>query len=111
MSKKDRIKEVRQSLGLTQKKFAERISISTSYINGIECSDKKINDRVIRLISMEFGVSENWLHTGEGKMYNKEEDVSLAKANSLFKSLNPQYREFALTQLDGLVYLQNNDKS
>jgi len=110
MSTKDRIRQVRHSLELTQKKFAERISISTSYINGIECGDKKINDRVIRLISMEFGVSENWLHTGEGEMYNAEEDVALVKANSLFKSLNPQYREHALAQLDGLVYLQNIGK-
>jgi transcriptional regulator with XRE-family HTH domain len=107
---KDRIREVRHALGLTQSKFAERISISTSYINGIECGDKKINDRVIRLIGMEFGVSEHWLNTGEGEMYNEKEDLDVVKALSLFKSLDPRHRKFALAQLDELVELQNDKK-
>jgi hypothetical protein len=59
---------------------------------------------------MEFNVSEYWLRTGEGEMYSEAEDISLVKATSLFKSLNPQYREYALTQLDGLVCLQNGKK-
>ena len=106
MSTKERIKEVRLTLGLTQSKFAERIAISTSYITGMERGDKRISERTIKQISMEFGVSEHWLRTGEGEMYNEEEEVYLAKANSLFKSLNPEYRAFALAQLDGLVGLQ-----
>ena len=110
MSAKERIKKVRQTLGLTQGKFAERIALSTSYLSEIEQGKNPVNDRIIRLIGMEYKVSEHWLHTGEGSMYNNEEEIAEAKANNLFKSLNPQHRECALAQLSALVDLQNADK-
>ena len=109
MSTKARLKEVRLALGLTQSKFAERIIVSTSYITGMERGDKVIKDRTIKQISMEFGVSEHWFRTGEGEMFDEEEDVCLVKANSLFKSLNPKYRAFAFEQLEAIVRLQKED--
>jgi len=105
---KKRIKQVRLTLGLTQIKFAERIAISTGYLAGMELGNKKVNERIIRLISMEFGVNEHWLRTGEGSMYNEEADINIAKLTSLFKSLTPEYQECALTQLNALADLQNN---
>ena len=107
MTKGERIRQVRQGLGLTQGKFAERIAISFGYLSGMECGDKRVNERVIRLISMEFGVNEHWLHTGEGEMYSESADIALVKATSIFKLLNPKHREYALAQLDGLLDLQN----
>jgi len=101
-----RIKEIRQTLGLTQGKFAERISVSTSYLAGMERGDKKVNDRTIRLISTEFNVSEHWLRTGERSMYDESIEVNIAKVTGLFKSLNPRYQECALTQLNALTDLQ-----
>jgi len=47
MSTKDHIKQVRLKLELTQGEFAKRISISTSYLAGMESGDKKINDRTL----------------------------------------------------------------
>jgi len=77
----------------------------------MERGDKRITDRSVRQISIEFGVSENWLKTGIGEMFDKTEDIDIAKALSLFKSLNPHFRSFALMHLDMLVELQNNDKN
>ena len=105
-----RVQQVRQSLGLTQVKFAERIVVSTSYVNGIECGNKKINERIVRLICMEFDVNEHWLHTGEGEMYNKREDMSLRKIVSLFKNLPPKYQELVILQVDALVSTVISDR-
>ena len=106
----ERIKQVRHTLNLTQGKFGERIAISISYLAGMELGDKKVNDRIIRLICMEFNVSEHWLRTGEGSMYDKESEINIAKITSLFKSLNLQYQECALIQLNALVELCNSQK-
>lgn len=107
MSPNERIKQVRKALGLTQMKFAERTAISTSYLAGMELGDKKVNERIIRLIGAEFGVDEHWLRTGDGTMYNAETDVKVAKLMSLFTGLNPKFQECALKQLDELAELQN----
>ena len=106
----ERIKQVRRTLNLTQSAFGKRIAISTSYLASMEIGDKKVNDRTIRLITMEFGVDEHWLRTGEGSMYNEEADVFLAKATSLFRLLNLKYQEFALVQLNALVELSNSNE-
>jgi len=76
----------------------------------MELGDKKINDRTILLISMEFGVNEHWLRTGEGSMYDETANVNIAKVTSLFKSLTPEYQECALIQLNTLAELQNINK-
>ncbi|MDR1908223.1 MAG: helix-turn-helix domain-containing protein [Holosporales bacterium] len=104
---KDRIKEVRQAVGLTQPKFAERIAISTSYLAGMELGTKTINERTLRLLCVEYGVDEQWLRTGEGSMFSGETDGRVIKATSIFKSLNPQLQDFALTMLNELSELGN----
>jgi transcriptional regulator with XRE-family HTH domain len=103
-----RVNEIRQEFGLTQKQFAERIAISVSYLAGMELGNKNVNDRIIRLISTEFNISEHWLKTGIGSMYNEIVDLNLANLTSLFKSLSPDFQECALSQLMTLVEL---DKS
>lgn len=100
-----RIKEVRTALGITQTKFAERIAISASYLAEIEHNNKGATERVIRLLSAEFNVSDHWLRTGEGSMFNDEVDIQTAKIISLFKSLSQQFKDCAINQLDALANL------
>lgn len=110
MSINNRINQVRHALELTQSKFAERIAVSSSYLAGMERGDNKVNDRVIRLVSMEFGVSEHWIRTGEGEMYSSEQNVNKAKLLSIFNSLTPEYQRGALEMLDVLANLQATTK-
>jgi transcriptional regulator with XRE-family HTH domain len=105
MTINERINEIRFALGLTQAKIAERITISTSYYADIERSDKKVNDRIIRLICSEFGVSEHWLRSGDGEMFS--DNANATRAANLFNSLMPSFQEFALIHLEALVDLQN----
>ena len=71
MEIRNRLKELRTALGMTQVKFAERIAISTSYISEVESGIKEINERVLRLIIAEFNVNEQWIRNGQGVMFNE----------------------------------------
>ena len=107
MTTNDRIKQVRHALALTQAKFAERIAISIGFLAEMELGNKRVNERIIRLIGMEFKVSEHWLRTGKGAMYDDDANANIAKAASLFKSLAREYQECALIQLNALTDLQS----
>ena len=68
MSVGSRIKELRNSLDLTQQKFADRLGIQRGIIGKYEVDVSAPSDAVISLICREFNVREAWLRYGEGDM-------------------------------------------
>ena len=100
-----RIVILRHNLKLTQKNFAQKIYISTSFQASIEIEKKKVLDRHIKLIVSAFGVSEAWLRTGEGEMFEKDitPDFKIAETVEIFKQLNPFFQDFILEQLHKLL--------
>lgn len=58
MSIHERIREIRQALGLSQAKFAKDISIFSGYVAGLELGHRKVNDRLIKLICAQYNVNE-----------------------------------------------------
>lgn len=68
MSVGSRIKELRNSLDLTQQKFADRLGIQRGIIGKYEVDVSAPSDAVISLICREFNVREAWLRDGEGDM-------------------------------------------
>lgn len=67
----ERIALVRKSLGLTQEKFAEQVSLSRNFMWMIESGTRVPSDRTVSDICREFNVNETWLRTGEGEMFNQ----------------------------------------
>lgn len=65
---RDRIKELRKSLGLTQAAFAEKIGVKQNTIAQYESGRNNPTDAVLALICREYGVNEVWLRTGIGPM-------------------------------------------
>jgi transcriptional regulator with XRE-family HTH domain len=110
MSSCERLKEVRRTLGLTQVKFAERIGIASSYLAEMELGKKRLNDRTIRLINMEFNVNEHGYARVKVRCMMKSLPWNLAKATSLFKSLTTAHQGVVLALLNALADLQNTDK-
>lgn len=68
MSVGSRIKELRNSLDLTQQKFADRLGIQRGIIGKYEVDVSDPSDAVISLICREFNVREAWLRDGTGEM-------------------------------------------
>lgn len=109
MNINQRVKLVRNSLNLSQVKFAEALAISNGYIAGIETDRNTVNERMIKLICFTFHVSETWLRTGEGSMFeNSSNLVEIAKES--FLMLKPEFQDFILKQIDELLALQNKSK-
>ena len=65
----DRIRTERKALNKSQKEFAQALGLSENFIWMIEKGDRVPSGRTITDICREFGVSEMWLRTGEGKPY------------------------------------------
>ena len=106
MTPNERVRQVRRSKGLTQMEFSGQISISISYLAGIETGARRVNNRIMRLIANAFNVNEGWLRTGKGKMFNAGPNACIDDAISLFKTLSPYHKKCALKQIEALVDLE-----
>lgn len=67
----ERIKAVRlaQNPKMSQDAFGAKIGITGAAVSRIESGDRNVTDQVIVSICREFGVSEEWLRTGQGEMF------------------------------------------
>lgn len=107
----ERIKKLRKALDLTQQKFADRIGVKRNTVAQWEIGINPLTNQVITSICREFGVSEEWIRSGTGDMFEEipEEDVySRAAAEALknddalaiegmklYYSLSPEARKAA----------------
>lgn len=66
---KNRLKQLRKALDLTQTEFAERIGTVQNTITGYESGRRNPSGPVISAICKEFNVNEEWLRTGSGEMF------------------------------------------
>lgn len=109
---KERIREVREHFGLSMEKFGARIGIGKTSISLLESGKNNPSVQTVALICCEFGVSERWLRTGEGEMFEQTRETvldRLAAEYSLdkeqvsvienFLDLSPQERTLFLTQM------------
>ena len=106
MTVNQRIKEARKTLKLSQKDFADAICLSNTYLAEIETGSRKANDRIIKLCSMVFGISETWLKEGKGTMFYKSPDEKITRLVSTFNKLPLNFQDYALEQLEGLLKLR-----
>lgn len=81
----ERIKELRKALGLTLEEFGAKIGMGKSSVSKIEKGLNGTTDQTIRSICREFKVSEDWLRTGEGDMFDQEQPSILARLSSEYK--------------------------
>jgi transcriptional regulator with XRE-family HTH domain len=98
-----RIKYLRHTLNLSQVEFAKAIYISNGYIAELECEHRRVNDRIIHLISLTFGVNDKWLKTGEGEMFLNTSGDKLQRMVSLFSELPPKFQDYAMKQIEELL--------
>ena len=66
---KERIKELRKTLGLTLESFGDKVGVGKSTISRIENGTNGLTEQMILSICREFNVNEEWLRTGTGEMF------------------------------------------
>ena len=115
---KERVKELRQALGLTMEKFGERLGVTRSAMSNIENGNRNLTEQMFKSICREFHVNEDWLRNGNGDMFVDTESISLddfISANKIddleseivkaYFSLDKDIRKKAIEHLKS--YLQN----
>ena len=65
MTQGERIKDVRNSLGLTLEKFGEKLGVTKTAISRIEKGERSLTEQMTKSICREFSVDYMWLTTGE----------------------------------------------
>ncbi|MDR0307821.1 MAG: helix-turn-helix transcriptional regulator [Chitinispirillales bacterium] len=108
MSINERIKKLRKCLGLTQTEFGKKIGIVQGHFTGIESGKKAITEKTVKVIYSVYGISEYWLRTGVGDMYDTSSSEKLRVVIRFFSEMNPEFQDFTLKQLDRLLELQGN---
>jgi transcriptional regulator with XRE-family HTH domain len=104
---KDRIKQVRETLNISQRDFAKRVYISQTLLGDIELGKRNVNDRTIELIVNGFNVNKNWLLTGKEEMFvSPPPDPQLDKLIGIFNQLDKSLRNYLLDHSKGLLKIQ-----
>lgn len=68
----DRVLKIRKTLGLSQEAFGAKIGMGRSAISKIEKGENELTEKNIKLICKQFGISKDWILTGEGEMRGDE---------------------------------------
>lgn len=69
-----RIKSLRKERKITQSEFAKKICVSQSYLSRVENNKELPTDMLLKLISLEYKCSYEWLKQGIGNMEINEND-------------------------------------
>ena len=105
-----RIKQVRAALGVSQREFAGQIFISQSSFGEIETGTRRVNDRIIQLISTRFSVNMGWLKTGEGEMFRADKSsLDLEHLIEIYRQLEKPLQDYLLEQSEGLLKLHKEN--
>lgn len=105
----ERIKELRDALGITLEEFGSRLGVTRTAISRLERGNRGVTDQMAISICREFGVNEQWLRTGDGEMFEQtrasvldrlsmEYDLSREQRSVIeaFLDLDPQERDVIL---------------
>lgn len=102
---KERIKELRKSLGITQQELADKLGLKRNTIATYEIGKAVPSDRVISDLCNKYNLNEDWLRAGEGEMFitlNRTQQIAQLTAD-LFKGEKDSFKErllLALAKLD-----------
>jgi transcriptional regulator with XRE-family HTH domain len=94
-NQQSRIKSLRKSLKLNQTEFAKKLGITYSTISKIE-TGSQLTDQNVKTICLTFGVSEQWLRTGEGEMFVDKSQQDIKELLDIFSRLSPASRKMIL---------------
>lgn len=107
----NRIKAIREALKLSQREFGEKLGVSRDVISNLEYGRVQPKELFLQHVCQQYGVNRYWLETGQGEMFKGGAplDSKLSEAITIFKSLRPEFQEYALEQIRKLAELQGKN--
>ena len=105
MTQGERIKDVRNSLGLTLEKFGEKLGVTKTAISRLEKGERSITEQMTKSICREFSVDYMWLTTGEGEMFVETDDDFFERIDRIMAGEN----ETRKNMIKMLLYASDDD--
>lgn len=101
---KDRIKKIRNELGMSQEKFGNVIGLKKNSMSQIESGINSPSEPTIKSICREFNVNEEWLRYGKGEMRkNRTRNQEISDfANNIMEDLDESFRKRLMVALSKL---------
>lgn len=105
MTQGERIKDVRNSLGLTLEKFGEKLGVTKTAISRLEKGERSLTEQMTKSICREFSVDYLWLTTGEGEMFVETDDDFFERIDRIMAGEN----ETRKNMIKMLLYASDDD--
>lgn len=70
MRRYGRLEQLRRFMKMTQEEFANELGLSASSISEFETGQRDLNDQAKNKLVDKFGVSLQWLATGNGEVFD-----------------------------------------
>lgn len=105
MTQGERIKDVRNSLGLTLEKFGEKLGVTKTAISRLEKGERSLTEQMTKSICREFSVDYVWLTTGEGEMFVETDDDFFERIDRIMAGEN----ETRKNMIKMLLYASDDD--
>ncbi|WP_347708732.1 helix-turn-helix domain-containing protein [Clostridium botulinum] len=118
----ERLKNLRESLNISQETLGEKINVTRSHISSIEKGKRSLTDRIIADICREFNVNEDWLRNGTEPMFIEPDTFSLdeyvkqkgatdfeLEIIKAFFEMDPEIRKAATEQFKANLFKSSND--
>lgn len=107
----NRIRALREALRLSQRQFGEKLGVSRDVIGNLEYGRVEPKPLFLQHLCQLYKVNPVWLETGEGAMFEEPPETDKwMKALSIFKTLRPEFQDYALEQIKKLAELQEKTK-
>ncbi len=101
----DRIRELRKTLKLSQKEFAQKIGLKQNAISYMEKKGATVTEQNIKAICSQFSVNENWLRIGSGNMF-LESEKKQREFFDIFNQLSPALQDYLIRTAKDLLDTQ-----
>lgn len=89
----ERIKLLRNTLGLSQEAFGEKIGVTKASVSRLEKGERNPSEQTVKSICREFNVNYAWLLEGKGEMFSALPETLLDEVAE----------EYELDELDKLL--------
>ena len=100
MTANERVKLVRDNLGLTLEKFASKLNVTSMAISNIEKGNRNLTERMAKAICREYSVDYTWLTTGEGDMFIDNDEAFMAKIDSILTGEDDNFKNLFRIMVD-----------